>query len=173
MARYGLIPQMILQNMDRKQMVSEYRRLRKNIKGRVETFKKHGVTKEKSSFLEDFDRNFKSASEMTERDLAYTITRLTDALSEQTSTYKGYLEYRKKRIDVLQKDFNWLNDSNFDAFTKIMEELRDIFANAIFDSEQALTDISNMIESGMGLETAFSNYIKGEVESIERHKIHD
>ena len=167
MARYGLIPQMILQNMDRKQMVSEYARLRKNIRERAKTFKKHGITKDQSTFLEDFDRNFKSANEMTERDLAYTITRLADALSEQTSTYKGYLEYRKKRIDDLQKDFSWLNDSNFDDFTKFMEEMRDIYSNAVFDSEQALTDITNMIENGMDVERAFSDYIKKEVESIE------
>ena len=118
-----------------KELRSEYRKMRKEAKGRIKELKKEGF--EDSPVLENKEYLDENPSNLTKRELAYYLSYTASFLNSDLSTTDGQKRQRESIIQTFHDmGYKNIDSKNFDRFGKYMNKMRTYIKNKIYGSDE-------------------------------------
>lgn len=128
-----------------KQLTAEYRKLKRIIDRRLQTFERHGETEYKT-YKYNKDK-FKDVGDMKSlSELGRALSEAHKMLSAERSSYTAIKKIEKKSFKTLQKNFPTLIDDDMDreALYKFLNDAKEAHPSTAFDSEQALAIFAHL-----------------------------
>ena len=123
------LPRALAENYSKKQLLAEYRALRIEAQARLKAFQ---GTKYEGSYAYQANKHFlagaSSPYKLNKRQLAAGLSELVSYLESRTSTLSGTRSQVRKSINTFKDRWgmNWLNEANYEEFTKFLEFAREL-----------------------------------------------
>lgn len=123
------LPSALAENYSKKQLLSEYRALRIEVQARLKAFQ---GTKYEESYAYQANKHFLTGAtspyKLNKRQLAAGLTDVVEFLQSKTSTLSGTRSQVRKSINTFKDRWgmNWLNEANYEEFTKFLEFAREL-----------------------------------------------
>lgn len=123
------LPSALVENYNKKQLLAEYRALRIEAQARLKAFQ---GTKYEGSYAYQANKRFltgaSSPYKLNKRQLAAGLSELASYLESRTSTLSGTRSQVRKSINTFKDRWgmNWLNEANYEEFTKFLEFAREL-----------------------------------------------
>lgn len=123
------LPSALAENYSKKQLLSEYRALRIEAQARLKAFQ---GTKYEGSYAYQANKHFLAGAtspyKLNKRQLAAGLSELVSYLESRTSTLSGTRSRVRKSINTFKDRWgmNWLNEANYEEFTKFLEFVREL-----------------------------------------------
>ena len=123
------LPSALAENYSKKQLLAEYRALRIEAQARLKAFQ---GTKYEGSYAYQANKHFlagaSSPYKLNKRQLAAGLSELVSYLESRTSTLSGTRSQVRKSINTFKDRWgmNWLNEANYEEFTKFLEFAREL-----------------------------------------------
>lgn len=112
----------------------EYNRLRRIANKRLEAL---GRNFPESKIYREYAGRFPAAGKESERRIYNRLYEVSKFLLQKMGSVTGQRAYRKRAIASLREaGYDFINESNFDAFTDFMEEVKSHSESRGYDSEQ-------------------------------------
>ena len=123
------LPSALAENYSKKQLLSEYRALRIEAQARLKAFQ---GTKYEGCYAYQANKHFLTGAtspyKLNKRQLAAGLSELSSYLESRTSTLSGTRSQVRKSINTFKDRWgmNWLNEANYEEFTKFLEFAREL-----------------------------------------------
>lgn len=123
------LPSALAENYNKKQLLAEYRALRIEAQARLKAFQ---GTKYEGSYSYQANKQFLTGAtspyKLKKRQLAAGLSELVRYLESQTSTLSGARSQVRNTINTFKDRWgmNWLNEANYEEFTKFLEFAREL-----------------------------------------------
>lgn len=123
------LPSALAENYSKKQLLAEYRALRIEAQARLKAFQ---GTKYEGSYAYQANKHFLTGAtspyKLNKRQLAAGLSELVSYLESRTSTLSGTRSQVRKSINTFKDRWgmNWLNEANYEEFTKFLEFAREL-----------------------------------------------
>lgn len=123
------LPSALAENYSKKQLLSEYRALRIEAQARLKAFQ---GTKYEGSYAYQANKHYLTGAtspyKLNKRQLAAGLSELSSYLESRTSTLSGARSQVRKSINTFKDRWgmNWLNEANYEEFTKFLEFAREL-----------------------------------------------
>lgn len=149
-----------------KAMHQEYSRLRPTAMKRLTRLEHSKFAG--SEMFKYYKDSFQKLKYMEDKDLPEALTLINRFLDNPLSTIRGQTKLRNERIETLQNYGYAVDDSNFDKVVDVMDKLRDMIKDNMYDSDQTLKDTIDEVnriinDPSMNLEDKSSIEIAQEV----------
>lgn len=149
-----------------KAMHQEYSRLRPTAMKRLTRLEHSKFAG--SEMFKYYKDSFQKLKYMEDKDLPEALTLINRFLDNPLSTIRGQTKLRNERIETLQNYGYAVDDSNFDKVVDVMDKLRDMIKNNMYDSDQTLKETIDEVnriinDPSMNLEDKSSIEIAQEV----------
>ena len=151
---------------DIKAMHQEYSRLRPTAMKRLTRLANSKFAG--SEMFKYYKDSFQKLKYMEDKDLPEALTLINRFLDNPLSTIRGQTKLRNERIETLQNYGYAVDESNFDKVVDVMDKLRDMIKNNMYDSDQTLKETIDEVnriinDPSMNLEDRSSIEIAQEV----------
>ena len=149
-----------------KAMHQEYSRLRPTAMKRLTRLEHSKFAG--SEMFKYYKDSFQKLKYMEDKDLPEALTLINRFLDNPLSTIRGQTKLRNERIETLQNYGYAVDESNFDKVVDVMDKLRDMIKNNMYDSDQTLKETIDEVnriinDPSMNLEDRSSIEIAQEV----------
>lgn len=103
---------------------------------------------------------FPKVKDLSEKQMAEQLADASLYMRDVRHTVPGERKFMQDELRKLHKEygFNWINESNFYAFTDFMEDLREQYGNKAFDSGDAADVFNNSQKIGMAPDVVKENF---------------
>lgn len=149
-----------------KAMHQEYSRLRPTVMKRLTRLEHSKFAG--SEMFKYYKDSFQKLKYMEDKDLPEALTLINRFLDNPLSTIRGQTKLRNERIETLQNYGYAVDETNFDKVVDVMDKLRDMIKNNMYDSDQTLKETIDEVnriinDPSMNLEDRSSIEIAQEV----------
>ena len=103
--------------------------------------------------------SFPTTRGLTNEEARQQLAEISRWIRDPRHTVKGYKRQRAYNLERFhEKDYNWVNENNYEDFIQYMEELREEYGSKTFDSGDAADVYNNAQRIGIPTETIKKNY---------------
>lgn len=145
----------LLRKLTKKDLKKTYQQVSKALKRRAKTFRKY---EQDHVIPERFRNGLENPKLLTRNEMLAAVSDALDYMRREESTYKGYTEKQRKRLEAYnktmeksgQKTFTSIDE--FDLFGKFMGEMQERYGKLWqYSSDQAKELYDNAAESGVDI----------------------
>ena len=132
----GYYPEVAKAVFNSREALREYNRLRRLANARLAALARRYPT---SSIAREYKAGFPAAGKEDSRRIYLRLYQVAKFMQLKLASVTGMREYRRKSIETLhERGYDFVNESNFDAFTDYMEEVKTHEAYSDYPSEEVV-----------------------------------